>query len=236
MNVDSLDSLGITDLAALRRGLSKTSGLCLICSPSRSGKSTTLAAAREEVQRAGRICASLVEHLDSFDSLEEYERAVGALKRCDPDVVFTHIFSPQTARDAVEMAESGILVVATIPTNSIVGAVASLDMLEISQHRLLPILRAVLAQRLLRVYCQSCRGAGCAECSNTNYGGRTAVSECAYFASPRDVEAMLDGERQCPSMVEDGVEKALRGLTSFEEVTRIFGDLLGPILRKKGLV
>ena len=157
--------------------------------------------------------------------------------RSDPDVIILgEVRDAETARNAVKAAETGHLVLATLHTGSIFGAVQRLRDLEVPAHELRYLLRTVLVQRLMRVYCVSCGGKGCAKCGNTGYGARTVVSECAYFPGEEEVTALLEGKSWWPTMMEDGVMRVEQGLTSPAEAVRVFGAEAEALLKTKGLL
>jgi len=154
----------------------------------------------------------------------DFAKSVRAFMRADPDViVLGEIRDAETARNAVKAAETGHLVLATLHTGSIFGAVQRLKDLDIPAFELRYLLRTILVQRLVRTYCTKCRGAGCPLCFNKGYAGRTLVTEAAYFSTEKEVNSLLEGNSWWPRMVEDAVLKYSQGLTSYEEVKRVFG-------------
>jgi type II secretory ATPase GspE/PulE/Tfp pilus assembly ATPase PilB-like protein len=244
----SLDGLGVTGVLDWRKGVSRPDGLCLICGPTGSGKTTTLNASIKEMDRFGRAIFSIedpveyripyVGQVNVNPTLHlDFARAVRAFMRSDPDVIILgEVRDAETARNAVKAAETGHLVLATLHTGSIFGAVQRLRDLEVPAHELRYLLRTVLVQRLMRVYCTSCGGKGCVKCSGTGFGGRTVVSECAYFSGEKEVSALLNGDRWWISMLEDGVNQVVNGRTSSSEVIRVFGAEAETLLTEKGLM
>lgn len=232
----NLSTLGITGVKDWRAGLSWPYGLCLVCGPTGSGKTTTLNASVKEMDRFEQaICTAEdpVEYRIPFTKQMtinhtlgvDFARAVRAFMRADPDVIVVgEVRDAETARNAIKAADTGHLVLATLHTGDIRGSVQRLRDLDVPAHELTTQLRAVLVQRLIRKYCPACRGAGCPKCFNSGYLGRTIVSECAYFPSQQHVERMLRGERWWPTMLEDAVGKWREGITSKEEVIRVFGE------------
>lgn len=230
-----LDGLGITNLDAWRKGVSRPEGLCLICGPTGSGKTTTLNASVKEMDRFGRAIYTIedpVEYRLAYTGQVninpavglDFARAVRAFMRADPDVIVVgEVRDTETARNAVKAAETGHLVLATLHTGSIYGSIQRLRDLGVPQHELRYLLRTVLVQRLVRTVCLKCAGKGCALCFKTGYGGRTVVSECAYFPGEKEVGELFEGRVTWVSMLEDAVGKALAGITTKEEVIRIFG-------------
>ena len=231
----TLEGLGITRISEWRKGVSRPEGLCLICGPTGSGKTTTLNASVKEMDRFGRAIYTVedpVEYRIAYTGQVNinpsvdltFARAVRAFMRADPDVIILgEVRDPDTARNAVKAAETGHLVVATLHTGSIFGAVQRLRDLEVPAHELRHLLRTVLVQRLIRTFCPHCHGASCPICFNTGYAGRTVTSECAYFAGEKEVTDLLEGRSSWPSMVEDSLLKVKEGRTSEAEVLRVFG-------------
>lgn len=232
----SLTGLGITRVSEWRKGVSRPDGLCLICGPTGSGKTTTLNASVREMNRFEQAIYSIedpVEYriaytgqVNTNPSLGlDFARAVRAFMRADPDTILVgEVRDAETARNALKAAETGHLVLATLHTGSIFGAIQRLKDLEVPAYELRYLLRSVLVQRLIRTYCPKCRGAGCLHCFDTGYSGRSLITECAYFSSEKEVDALLNGTRTWPLMVEDAVLKYQTGLTSRAEVLRVFGS------------
>lgn len=232
----SLEGLGITRVAEWRKGVSRPDGLCLICGPTGSGKTTTLNASVREMNRFEQAIYSIedpVEYriaytgqVNTNPSLGlDFARAVRAFMRADPDVIIVgEVRDAETARNAIKAAETGHLVLATLHTGSIYGAVQRLKDLDVPAFELRYLLRTILVQRLIRTYCTKCKGAGCPHCFGTGYAGRSLVTECAYFSTEKEVNRLLNGEGWWPQMIEDAVLKYRMGITSREEIIRVFGE------------
>lgn len=231
----SLTGLGITRVSEWRKGVSRPDGLCLICGPTGSGKTTTLNASIKELNRFESAIYTLedpveygiayVGQVNVNNALGlDFARGVRTFMRADPDVIVVgEIRDAETARNAIKAAETGHLVIGTLHTGSIIGAITRLRDLEIPAHELRYLLRTILVQRLARTFCLHCKGAGCPVCKGTGFGARTVVSECAYFGDEFAVNKLLAGEKFWPSMMEDAVLKVDEGLTSEAEVIRTFG-------------
>lgn len=232
----SLNGLGITRVAEWRKGVSRPDGLCLICGPTGSGKTTTLNASIKEMDRFGSSIFTLedpveyrIPYLGQVNTNPalglDFARGIRAFMRSDPDIIVVgEIRDPETARNAIKAAETGHLVLGTLHTGTIHGALQRLRDLDVPANELVYLLRSVLVQRLLRTICTSCQGAGCQACSHTGYAARTIVSECAYFPGEEDVKKLLKGDRWWPSMLEDAVGKYEEGLTTSKEIIRVFGE------------
>lgn len=235
----SLDQLGITRLAPWRKAVSKSSGLCLICGPTGSGKTTTLAATVREMNFLERAVYSAEDPVENKipyagqvnvnPTLDlTFSSAVRNFMRADPDVIILgEVRDIDTARNALKASETGHLVLATLHTDSIVGAIGRLRDIGVAPYELRHLLRGVMVQRLMRVYCKDCGGAGCKKCGGTGYLGREVVSEVANFESEADVQAVIDGHVAWPTMLEDAREKIQLGKSSVKELERVFGEGAG---------
>jgi general secretion pathway protein E len=231
----TLTGLGITRLAEWHKGVSRPNGLCLICGPTGSGKTTTLNASVKEMDRFGRAIFSMedpVEYRTPYVGQVQanptvgldFARGVRSFMRMDPDVIIVgEVRDSETARNTIKAAETGHLVLATLHTSTIYGAVSRLRDLDIPAAELRYLLRSVLVQGLVRTTCLHCKGEGCTVCQGTGYAGRTVISECAYFSDEKDVSRLLDGETWWPSLLDDAILKHRQGLTTAEEVIRLFG-------------
>ncbi|MNR71677.1 Type II secretion system protein E [compost metagenome] len=238
----TLGGVGITRVDQWRKGVSRPDGLCLICGPTGSGKTSTLNASVKEMDRFGRAIFTMedpveyrIPYVGQVNKNEpvglDFARGVRAFMRCDPDIiVLGEIRDAETARNAVKAGETGHLVLGTLHTGNIFGAVSRLRDLEVPANELVYLLRVVLVQRLIRTVCRHCHGKGCLACANSGYGGRTVVSECCYFSNEDEVRRLLNGERWWPTMTEDAVEKARQGITNRKEVIRVFGEEAIPLL------
>lgn len=253
----SLDQLGITDITKWRKGFHQQHGLCLICGPTGSGKTTTLNSSIREIDRFEKSIYTIedpVEYRIPYVTQVSVNLSVGltfanairAFMRSDPDViVLGEVRDDDTARNMIKAADTGHLVLATLHTGSIVGAVSRLRDLGVPPRELRYLLRSVLVQTLVRTLCTACNGTGeehdgrvCRACNGARYAGRTVVSECEYFEDPTEVDNIInstekDVKRTWPTMAEDAIKKMDAGLTDEYELTRVFGAAIEPYLRKR---
>lgn len=235
----SLTQLGISRVDQWRRAVSKSSGLCLICGPTGSGKTTTLASTVREMnflERAVYSAEDPVENRIPYAGQVNvnatldvtFSNAVRNFMRADPDViVLGEVRDIDTARNALKASETGHLVLATLHTDSILNAVGRLRDIGVAPYELRHLLRGVLVQRLVRIYCEDCHGAGCDACGGSGYQGREVVSEVSNFEGEKDVQAVIDGEVHWPLMIEDARDKVRKGRTSVRELERVFGEGAG---------
>ena len=237
-----LDRLGLSGVDEWREAVNQRNGLCLVCGPTGSGKTTTLNATLREMDRLGKAVYSIedpVEYRVSYAGQVnvnpaiklDFAQTVRAFMRADPDViVLGEIRDEETAKIAVRAADTGHIVLATLHTGSVVGAIDRLRNLGVSTFDLANQLRVVMVQTLLRTVCPACRGAGCVVCHDLGYGARTAASECARFDEPEEVAAAAKGQRSWPSLFEDATAKYQAGLTTAAELRRVFGSAADAVI------
>lgn len=242
-----LDSLGISRLAEWRKGFTRRNGLCLICGPTGSGKTTTLNATIREMDRFGRHICTIEDPVEyaipfvtqvnvNYSVGLDFSKALRSFLRLDPDVIIQgEVRDEETAALAIKAAETGHLVIATLHTSSISSSIERLQYLGVEPHALKYLLRSILVQNLVRVLCGSCSGKGCARCQNTGFSKRTIVSECAYFPDENAVSSLIDGAHDWPLLIEDAVDKMRQGVTTEAEIERVFAEEARPYLvRAKG--
>ena len=174
------------DLAQLRALLRRGEGVVLAAGPTGSGKSTTLFAALSELDRDVQNVVTLedpVEYRLPGASQVRVDRRAGlgfadalrAVLRQDPDVVMVgEIRDRETAEIAMAAAVTGHLVLSTIHTVDAPGAITRLLHMGVPPFLVAGGLSGVVAQRLVRRCCATCRGRGCAECAD-GLRGRTGV-------------------------------------------------------------
>jgi general secretion pathway protein E len=236
--------------------LAQPHGIVLVTGPTGSGKTTTLYAALQALDRKAQNIMTVedpVEYdLSGIGQIQvnaridlDFARALRSILRQDPDVVMIgEIRDLDTAQIAVQASLTGHLVLATLHTNDAASAIARLVDLGVEPFLLASSLRGVLAQRLVRRLCAECRrpvdtgnawsAAGCAQCGQTGYAGRTGIFELLVADAPiqslihdRGAETDLREAARaggCRSLREDGLRLVLDGTTSMEELVRVTRD------------
>jgi len=166
-----LDAIGLseTNLAGLRRMMSKPYGLLLICGPTGCGKTTTLHSVMRELNEDKRKIWTAEDPIEiSQDGLRQvqvnarigwtFAAAMRTFLRADPDVIMIgEMRDEETARIAVEASLTGHLVMSTLHTNSAPESVTRLLEIGLDPFMFSDSLLAVLAQRLVRRLCLDCR-------------------------------------------------------------------------------
>lgn len=163
--------LGLPDdtLADLRRLLGKPHGIVLVTGPTGSGKTTSLYAALSSMNDQSRNILTVEDpieyHLPGIGQMPvnpkvdmTFARGLRAILRQDPDVVMVgEIRDRETAEIAVQASLTGHLVLSTLHTNTAVGAVTRLKDMGLDAYLLASSLAGIVAQRLLRTLCPSCK-------------------------------------------------------------------------------
>jgi len=196
----TLDALGMTkemqrELVGL---IERPNGMVLVTGPTGSGKTTSLYAAMEQLDRTSRNVMTIEDpveyHLEGIAQMQvnvkrgvTFAAGLRSLLRQDPDVILVgEIRDQETAQLAVQASLTGHLVLATLHTNDAPSAISRLQDIGVEPYLISSSLLAVLAQRLLRRICQTCNGSGhmpgdetdrCDTCFGSGYAGRVAIYE-----------------------------------------------------------
>jgi type II secretory ATPase GspE/PulE/Tfp pilus assembly ATPase PilB-like protein len=149
--------------------IKQPNGLILNTGPTGSGKTTTLYAFLQYVKNSEIKIITIEDpieyHLSGISQTQVDEEAnytfgngLRSILRQDPDVVLVgEIRDKETAETALNAALTGHLVFSTLHTNDSVGAISRLLNLGAQEQILAPGLRLVIAQRLVRILCPSCK-------------------------------------------------------------------------------
>ncbi len=252
------------------RALELPNGILLVTGPTGSGKTTTLYTGLTAINAVTRNIVTVEDpieyQLNGINQIQTkpqigltFAALLRSILRQDPDVIMVgEVRDLETAQIAVQAALTGHLVLSTLHTNSSAASITRLRDMGLEDYLLTAVLRGVLAQRLVRRLCDSCKreaeappelitrfdlerrtnGApvhlwhpvGCAQCRSTGYRGRQAIAE---FLQPNaEIEHLIfskadqsEIERAAVSagmvtMFSAGLEAALAGTTTIEEVVR----------------
>ena len=214
----TLDVVGFgeEDLRKFRRYISEPYGMVLVTGPTGSGKTTTLYAAVNEIKTDEDKIITIedpveyqIRGITQIPVNEKkgltFARGLRSILRHDPDKIMVgEIRGTETAQIAINSALTGHLVFTTVHTNNVVDVLGRFLNMGVEAYNFVSALNCILAQRLVRVICDSCRtavhyapevleasgldpqqwspvafyeGQGCIECAGTGYRGRTAIHE-----------------------------------------------------------
>ena len=160
------------DKIALRRimdGIAKTSGIFLVTGPTGSGKSTTLYALLNLLNKEGVNISTLEDPIEyEIKGLNQsqvrpkigfsFANGLRSLLRQDPNIIMVgEVRDEETAELSINAALTGHLVLSTLHTNDALGAVFRLLDMKIERFLLSSTLRTLVAQRLARRLCENCK-------------------------------------------------------------------------------
>jgi type IV pilus assembly protein PilB len=214
----TLDVVGFDpdDLRKFRRYIKEPYGMVLVTGPTGSGKTTTLYAAVNEIKTDEDKIITIEDPVEyQLRGITQipvnekkgltFARGLRSILRHDPDKIMVgEIRDMETAQIAINSALTGHLVFTTVHANNVVDVIGRFLNMGVEPYNFVSALNCILAQRLVRLICESCRtvvhyppdvleasgldpqqwsqvalyeGQGCIECSGTGFRGRTAIHE-----------------------------------------------------------
>ncbi len=221
-----LERLGMPPeiLARVRDVVHRPSGMVLVTGPTGSGKTTTLYAALEQINTAERKIITVedpveyrLQRINQVQVQEKIDLSFGRVLRSalrqDPDVILVgEMRDQETVEVGLRAAMTGHMVLSTLHTNDAISTPTRLLDMGAPRYMVAMSLHLVLAQRLVRLLCESCleehqllpserewlrhevgesvegykylKGVGCSQCNNTGYLGRTGVYEMLEMTRP----------------------------------------------------
>jgi type IV pilus assembly protein PilB len=228
--------LGLSELgmdpdteAVLRRAIERPYGAIITVGPTGSGKTTTLYAALAVLNEPGTVIVTIEDPVEyqmpGAGQIEidppaglTFARGLRTILRSDPDVILVgEIRDEETARIAMQAATTGHLVLSTLHAQSASSSIVRLKDMGIDPGLLAPSLNCIVAQRLARRLCLSCREAyeptdeerqsydldrfgnihelyrprGCEACLQTGFEGRVALYEAMSVEGK--IRRLIDG-------------------------------------------
>ncbi len=167
----SLDNLNMRniDLKRFRDTINLPNGIVIVTGPTGSGKSTTLYAALNELNKDDKNIMSVEDpveyNLEGINQIQvkediglTFSNVLRSFLRQDPDIIMVgEIRDKETAEIAIRAALTGHLVLTTLHTNNSVSAITRLVDMGIDRYLIASSLRLVLAQRLVRKICPKCK-------------------------------------------------------------------------------
>jgi MSHA biogenesis protein MshE len=221
-----LDRIGMpmAMLGKLREVIHRPSGMVLVTGPTGSGKTTTLYSALGELNTPERKIVTVedpveyrlhgINQVQVNEKIElSFARVLRSTLRQDPDVILVGEMRDQaTVETGLRAAMTGHMVFSTLHTNDAISTPVRLLDMGAPRFMVALCLQLVIAQRLVRVNCESCaaphelapqerewlrlelldlvdeqrcrRGKGCTHCNGTGYAGRTGVYEMLEMTAP----------------------------------------------------
>jgi general secretion pathway protein E/type IV pilus assembly protein PilB len=226
--------------------LAQPNGIVLVTGPTGSGKSTSLYCFLSSINSVQRRIITIEEPVEyrlpgvsQIDVKPEidltFAKGLRHILRQDPNVVMVgEIRDVETADIAIRAAMTGHLVFSTLHTNDAVGGITRLLDMDVEPFLLASVVKAFLAQRLVRTICPDCaqtvdypadylaeiafpvdelgtshkRGAGCDSCRHTGYQGRCAIYEVCVITEPmrKLIMQKRDGGELKQAAIAEGME------------------------------
>jgi MSHA biogenesis protein MshE len=249
--LQSWDRLGMPDDISGRFAaiMQRSAGMVLVTGPTGSGKTTTLYAALAEVNTPDRKIITVedpveyrlpgVTQVQVNEKIDlSFARVLRSTLRQDPDVILIgEIRDEETAQIGLRAALTGHLVLSTLHTKDAANTPLRLIDMGAPSYMVAASVHAVIAQRLVRLNCESCaadaqptpqearwldalagdrwraqrlrRSPGCPHCNRTGYAGRTGVYEMLEM-TPELVRAANEAD---PNAFLDAAHAQLKGRT-----------------------
>jgi type IV pilus assembly protein PilB len=214
----NLERLGFNaeDLRRFRKASSEPYGMVLVTGPTGSGKTTTLYAAINEINNQQDKIITIEDPVEyQLKGIVQipvnekkgltFARGLRSILRHDPDKIMVgEIRDAETAQIAIQSALTGHLVFSTVHANNAFDVISRFVNMGIEPYNFVSSLNCILAQRLVRAICLSCKapikpdrveceesglnyedvkdrmfahGKGCAECNGLGFRGRRAITE-----------------------------------------------------------
>jgi type IV pilus assembly protein PilB len=258
------------DFRQFKNLIRRPNGIILVTGPTGSGKTTTLYASLNELNRPDTKIITAEDpveyYLTGINQVEikhsiglDFARVIRAMLRQAPNVILVgEMRDTETAQMGIQASLTGHLVFSTLHTNDAPGAITRMIDMGVPAYLVASSVIAVLAQRLIRVNCPKCKqphepldtqieaagitpemlkgatfmkGRGCVNCQKSGYKGRlgifelmvmtTKIRELAFQGAPTQEIRRAACSQGMKVMFNDGVAKALRGITTLDEVFRV---------------
>jgi type IV pilus assembly protein PilB len=250
--------------------IKRPNGILLVTGPTGSGKTTTLYAGLNFLNRPDTKIITAEDpveyYLPGINQCEvrhsiglDFALIIRAMLRQAPNIILVgEMRDTETAQMGIQASLTGHLVFSTLHTNDAASAVTRMTDMGVPGYLVASSVIGILAQRLVRVVCARCktkympsdaaldeagipreaaknaefaRGKGCNYCQKKGFRGRNGIHELLVVnsrvreqifsaASTQDIrkQAIKDGMR---TLYVDGVQKAMKGITTLEEVYRV---------------
>jgi type IV pilus assembly protein PilB len=225
----NLDALGFprSMLEAVKRVISQPNGILIVCGPTGCGKTTTLYACINHVNRPDLNITTIedpveyrlldiTQHQVNSSIGLTFAKVMRSVLRQDPDVILIgEIRDLETALIATEAALTGHVVLTTLHTNNALQAVTRLVEIGVDPYLVAPTTMGVLSQRLVRRICSSCK----------EQYQPTDSELAAHFTGWQGVPVTLYRGRGCPKCSGTGYSGRV-GIYEFIEVSERMRELI----------
>ncbi len=252
------------DQAAFERIIALPDGVFLVTGPTGSGKSTTLYSALNCINHPDRKIITVEDPVEyempgvnqvqvRRDVGMTFSAALRSMLRQAPNIIMVgEIRDKETAEIAINAALTGHMVFSTLHTNDAPSAVSRLIDIGIKPFLVAAAVRAVLAQRLVRRNCHSCRvpfehdekllnslgirsdqiadasfmkGEGCVKCTGTGFRGRVGVFE--MFQVNEELQSMIYEDASLVALRDKAREMGMRNMRE-DGIRKIIGGITTP--------
>ena len=247
-----LDHIGMPQdmLKRFRELIRRTNAMILVTGPTGSGKTTTLYAALSELNSVDKKIITVedpveyrlpgINQVQVNEKIElSFARVLRAALRQDPDIILVgEMRDEETAQIGLRAALTGHLVLSTLHTKDAISTPIRLIDMGAPHYMVATSVHAVLAQRLVRMVCESCaqphqpdeleqrwlevheaaeaagagsylQGRGCSNCNGTGYQGRIGVYELLEM----HMDLVRAANRNDPNLFTEIAKKQMEGQT-----------------------
>ncbi|MGD0623828.1 MAG: type II secretion system ATPase GspE [Thermodesulfobacteriota bacterium] len=246
-----MEEIGLSSdqLQILDSLIHRPNGILLVTGPTGSGKTTTLYAALSRINSPDKNIITIEDPVEyqlwGIGQIQvnpkiglTFAHGLRSVLRHDPDVILVgEIRDTETAEIAIQAALTGHLVFSTLHTNDSASAATRLVDMGVEPFLVSSVVRAIVAQRLIRVVCPECkegyvpeaealrdigivpeqleggmvyRGKGCPACSETGYRGRTGIYEMLIVSEA--IRHLIMNKADSTSICRQAVEEGMKTL------------------------
>jgi general secretion pathway protein E len=246
-----LEEIGLfpDHLGTLEELIRRPNGILFVTGPTGSGKTTTLYAALSRINSPDKNIVTIEDPVEyqlfGIAQIQvnpkiglTFAHGLRSILRHDPDVILVgEVRDVETAEIAIQAAMTGHLVFSTLHTNDAASAITRLIDMGIEPFRIASVVRAIVAQRLVRVLCPECRqayepdpealrdagvdpsrirgkavyrGKGCPACAGTGYRGRTGIYETLSVSEP--IRQLIMRKADSASIARKALEEGMKTL------------------------
>ncbi len=250
----TLDEIGLNQegLRIIRRYLNYSHGMIFVTGPTGSGKTTTLDAGLLEMESKEKNIITIEDPIEyNLDTISQvqvnskkgltFAAGLRSFLRQDPDVMMVgEVRDRETAEIAIRAALTGHLVFSTVHTNDSASTITRLLDIEIEPYLVSSSLLLIIAQRLVRLICPTCKeevepdekttfaleelnlsldnfpnrkvwkGMGCDDCFHSGFQGRTAIYE--ILPIDHEIQAQIVSQATATEIKKGAIRRGLRTL------------------------